>query len=157
MSEKKHTVCKLFVERITREGRLEEWKRTVADVQVETGQGFGQARWEAMRRMGYVSPGDERRRHERLQAAEEAEETAVVDQAAKETQARAELEFEEALNQLPTDADPKVEINWIRNHPAMARIRLCPRTTWPASSPSLPNLRRISVAAEWRNWFGLQT
>ena len=74
-----------------------------------------------MRRLGYVSPTDERQRYEQWQAGVGTKPDAVMDQTAKEASTRAELEFEEALNQLPIDADQKVEINWIRNHPAMAR------------------------------------
>jgi hypothetical protein len=120
-SPKKDTVAKLFADRIRREGREDEWKRVLAAVQTETGLGYGQARWEAMRRLGYQGAEDERRRHEEWLAADKSRTTAVIQSEVQAITSRAEAEFEEALNQLPMTADPQVEVAWIRAHPAMAR------------------------------------
>src|SRR5262245_4071577 len=84
MSEKKDTVCKLFCDRMRRVGRYDEFKQVIAAVAVETGQRHGQAKWEAMRRMGYVNPDDERRRHSQWMAAENAKEAETTDQATRD-------------------------------------------------------------------------
>jgi hypothetical protein len=61
---KRQSVRKLFVERMKREGRGKEWFSTVKQVSKETGQRYGQAAWEAMRRLGYTGPEKERQLHQ---------------------------------------------------------------------------------------------
>jgi hypothetical protein len=116
------SVCTLFVARMKHEGRHDEWKQTLVDVQAETGQGFGQARWEAMRRMGYVGPDDERQKHASLITGQQIKQVTVQNGVPDGIgEVPGAITFEDALNELPTEADPRVEIAWIRNHPAMAR------------------------------------
>jgi hypothetical protein len=111
------------VERIKREGRFEEWKQTVATVQTETGHAFGQARWEAMRRMGYVGPDEERAQHAKWLAGEQAKTDHAATQVAQAQAALVDCDesFEAALATLALRADRQVENDWIMGHSALTR------------------------------------
>lgn len=119
----KDSVTKLFVNRLTRQGRLDEWRSTLANVQAETGKGFGQAKWIAMKKLGYVGPDDERQRHEQWLAGEQAKADAAAEQAAGSNATLIECDeaFESALAQLPLKADRQVENDWIMGHVALTR------------------------------------
>lgn len=123
MSEKQPSVKKLFVERLTREGRRDEWRQAVRDAQRETGLQYGAAAWTAMRRLGYLDADNERALYAEWQASLKAKEQAVVEQQVEQKldAARLDMSFEQALDSLPATADPRAEFEWIKGHVAMCR------------------------------------
>lgn len=105
----------------------------------ETGRRYGPAQWEAMRRMGYLGPQEERRLYHEHLAQQQKKHDAEVVEAARAAitnhgreqirQVQAEIReerrvenFEESVRTLPDQATAAVEIDWIRAHPAMARL-----------------------------------
>src|SRR6185312_12435944 len=61
IKSKKPTVRTMFIERMKREGREPEWFATVKQLMAETGKGFWTVSWDAMRKMGYTTPAEEKR------------------------------------------------------------------------------------------------
>lgn len=114
------SITTLFVDRMKREGRFEEWQEGLAKVQAETGQKFSQARWAAMRACGYTSPEEERRLQMLWRAKEEAksEAAATAESEKKEDENSA---FEAALAKLPAKGDRQTELDWIMSHVALTR------------------------------------
>lgn len=118
----------MFVERMRREGREQEWYSTVKAVRADReargdSAGFSQSTWEAMRKLGYEGPKQERALYEeylkreamgKLRAQIKAEQDEIREEQKAEN-------FEQAVKMLPDHAPTKVEIDWIRAHPAMAR------------------------------------
>jgi hypothetical protein len=120
---KRHSVRKLFVERMKREGRGQEWRTVIKQVMQDTGKRYSQAIWEAMRKMGYIGPEKEHQLHDEFQA--KGQKTKLQRQIDEERQQiREELmteSFEQVMKTLPNKAPISVEIDWIVAHPAMAR------------------------------------
>jgi hypothetical protein len=104
-------VKKLFRQRMQREGREPEYEALIKAIQAERGIGYGQAQQQAMHKLGYPGPKEERA----LAAAWEAEQRSVAEEQVRHT-------FEEALSKLPPVADRLTELNWIRSHPAISRV-----------------------------------
>lgn len=117
------TVAKLFVDRLTREGRAKEWQETLATVQRETGKRFSQAKPEAMRRCGYKGPDHERGLHDAWLMSQKAEQAAEIEQRVEQRVGEVEdsRSFEDALKHLPLSADSAVENEWVLAHPALSR------------------------------------
>jgi hypothetical protein len=106
-----------------REGRGKEWAATVRQVTRETGKKYGQASWEAMRRMGYEGPKRERQLHEEfLRDGQRTKLQQQVDREREEIEAdRRNEDFEQAVRLLPDNAPISAELDWIGAHPAMSR------------------------------------
>lgn len=123
MPEAKDTVRKLFVERMKRDGRGDEWHAVVKKLMADTGKQFGSVVWEAMRQMGYEGPDRERELHaEHLKNLDRsAQERRRLEERTEIIQERIVESFDEAMRMLPDTASPADEIDWIRAHPAMAR------------------------------------
>lgn len=122
-AEKKDSVQKLFIQRMKREGREQEWFTVLRRVQDVTGKSYGQAIWPAMKELGYTDPKLERELHAKY--LKNIHRTAAENEIREE---RAELikeqevhDFESAVRSLPDKAAIPVELDWIRAHPAMAR------------------------------------
>jgi len=113
----------LFVERMKREGRGKEWFRLLKEEMAATGKQHGAIVTVVMRKMGYVSADDEREREARY--LDGLKTSAVLDEVKGLIGAMKEdvvLEFEAAVATLPDTATAQAEIDWIRAHPAMARM-----------------------------------
>ena len=123
LEAKRPSVRKLFVERMKREGRGNEWSTVIKQVMENTGKRYGQAIWEAMRKMGYIGPEKEHQLHEEFQAnGQKSNLQRQIDE--ERLQIREEImteNFEQAVRTLPDKAPVSVEIDWLVAHPAMAR------------------------------------
>ena len=119
---KKMDVRAKFQERMKREGREAEWLAVMKSVRTETGLKFGQAIWEAMKRMGYQGADVENRLYNEYLDAQKAKEDADL----REKLGLINQEFEEALKTLPQRADYQAENDWILAHVAMTRRSILP-------------------------------
>jgi len=153
---KRPTVRKLFVERMRREGRGEEWTATLKQVMNETGKKYGQTVGEAMRRMGYEGPERERQLHrEFLENGEKTKLQRQIDQERQQIRGERQAEdFEEAVRLLPVTASDSAELDWIRAHPAMLRLAWQSDKTKPIILTAEDILRAPSQAAvrELAHW-----
>ncbi len=113
------TVSQKFWERLKREGRYDLWHPTLKRMQQERGLGFGQAKWAAMRELGYTEAKFE---HDAHQVFTDQQEKIEVQ---KNTQ-QAAKDFESACAGLPDEASVATEIAWVRSHPAMSRLDRMP-------------------------------
>ncbi len=130
MGSDKESPRKLFVERMKREGREQEWHERVRETIASTGKQFGAISYAVMREMGYVSPEKEREIHADYLAnihktAAQAEMDRNRDEIREEikeyTAVVVRKTFEQALNDLPPNAPVRVETDWVAAHPAMMR------------------------------------
>lgn len=114
----------MFVERMKRDGRGDEWHRRVKEVMASQGKTFHQACCVVMKEMGYEGPDKERelwqtfveslhKTSERIEAERVESEQAPI---------RRMLTFEAAMMQLPPTASAQEELDWVRAHPAMNRF-----------------------------------
>lgn len=107
---------KWFVERITRDGKLAEWQARYQALRDE-GMDFNKAWFKSAKEFSYVDGRTEKKHHDRWLLSQQ---TGVIQDRVPPERIR--KEFDQVLESLPVTAiDPKVEINWIRNHPAMCR------------------------------------
>ena len=119
---------RLFIDRVHREGRGKEYTSLVKKLQAE-GMTLYAARYKAAREMGYQGPKVERALYEdwqklqrgRLMQANLEEQRESVRE--EVNAARKALDWDEIFIGLPEQADPMVEVNWVRAHPAMNRWR----------------------------------
>jgi hypothetical protein len=105
-----------------REGKKEEYERRILEYRA-SGERGAQATWKTMFDMGYKDPRTERSLSKDF-AVGLREELRKVTKAERRKYTDAESarrSFEAALNTLPHIADPQVELDWIRAHPAMNR------------------------------------
>jgi hypothetical protein len=126
MSGSEPSIPKLFVDRMQREGRIDVWRETLATVQAETGLKYGQAKWIAMKRMGYEGPKQERALHAAWLAKNYPESSAdLIEQQVEHTDRVYQSEedddlsqgrFQEFCNKLPTYASPAIELDWLLHH-----------------------------------------
>ena len=161
-TEKQSSVRKLFVERMRREGREQEWHTTVKAVMEETGKRFGQAAWEAMRRMGYEGPEKERQLHQEfLKKGQKSKLRQQIDREREEIrEEKSEEDFAWAIRMLPDKAPASTEIDWIRTHPAMIRrtrrnslkdILITPEDILCAPNGVAPSKAAVSALQHWAN------
>lgn len=103
------SIQRMFRERLAHEGRTDEWAEVVAEMEKELSRKLTAGDyWEVMKRLGYQGSKEERAL---------AEERGGV-----APEPRKKLTFEEALQQLPLEADTSACMLWVENHPAMARL-----------------------------------
>jgi hypothetical protein len=123
MTEAKSSVCKLFAQRMAREGRTQQWQDAVASAQAESGKGFGAIKWSVMKSLGYESPERERELHAAWLAGEQAktDDAAATIAQAQASVAECDSSFEAALATLPLKADRQGENDWILSHLALTR------------------------------------
>lgn len=113
---------RLFVARMIRSGREQEWYATVKKLQAETGKQFGAISMQAMQAMGYEGPDREREIDAAWQAEERAKLKTPLQVQLAEIRAERVIEtFEQALASLPDHAAVQDEMDWVRAHPAMFR------------------------------------
>ena len=118
----------LFLDRILREGRWEEWLKVKEALSAENPRparedglapvmAWGKRiKQEAMRRMGYVSPEHEKALHRAFK-----DQRARDDLIAANGPTGTSQTFERSLVNLPANADEGVENKWVRAHIAMTR------------------------------------
>lgn len=123
LGSKKMPVSQKFCDRMKREGRSKEWHAAVKKVMADTGKGYGAAKWDAMRAMGYTTPAAEHALYadyvktqykSKLRVQIETEQEEIKEE-------RKITDFEEAVRQLPPKASVREELDWIRSHAAMSR------------------------------------
>lgn len=121
--EKRKTGRYLFLERLKREGREHEWYDRLRRVQEETGKQFNAASVQVMKELGYISREDEQEKEDRRLASLHKEAAQVeFEQKREEFVATVHAaDFEDAVAKLPDTCPAQVELDWIRNHPAMFR------------------------------------
>jgi len=130
MAGKPKSTAHLFIERMDREGRGEDFRAAVKRLMAD-GLPYISARPKAMKEFGYEGPKVERA----LAAKMEAEQAQAEQQRKQEErwqmqrefgvevrEKRKALDFEEAMVGLPPVAPPDVELAWVRAHPGMTRL-----------------------------------
>lgn len=120
--EKRETVRKIFVERMKREGRSEEWYRLLKEVMTAEGCRYNVASHKVMALMGYEGPKKEWEIHAAWVAEEQAKLKTPTETLREELREERRVQnFEEAIASLPPNAPLEEVTKWIEAHPAMAR------------------------------------
>ena len=158
--EKKATPRKLFVERMRRQGRGKEWDMSIKQVMAEESLSYNQAAPIVMKAMGYEGPSSERAIHAEYEA--NIHKTAM-ERERDTIQAEIKLEkritnFEESLRDLPPNAPPVVEMNWVAAHPAMMRatksgkkVELNAEDVLYPPHGKAPSVAAVSMLQYWAN------
>jgi hypothetical protein len=122
-SKKPPTIKKMFADRMRREGKEKEFKANIRNKMAEEDSYWSHAQWKVMREMGYLAK-DERKFYEEHLANEGKTKAQVKlkEERAEIVKEQIQETFEQAAASLPLECSPKEEIDWIRSHPAMARL-----------------------------------
>lgn len=131
MPEKRKSPTRLFTERMEREGRGIEFRDRVRARMVAEGKDWNQVSSHVMYEMGYLGPKYERELENlRLARQEAATKRTIEETLCGQVLAEASLSaFEDAVATLPPTANPDVEVEWVRAHPAMSRLNRLPEGT----------------------------
>lgn len=121
---KEPPVTHLFLSRIRREGRWNEWLKTVKRLMDETGKDFVRVRSTAMRELGYVDAKTERWLDEkyRTEIPKSALQLQIEHEKKEIAEERRVEDFEEAVRMLPDHCPASVVMDWVAAHPAMTRL-----------------------------------
>lgn len=116
-------VRQLFMKRMEREGRSEEYKRR-CDEAVRAGTARETAHKDVASEMGRYSVGQERKLYLAYLAEQYTmkEKSDSADLQRVQRTMKEEEDYIAALKNLPDTADPEAELRWIRSHPAMTTM-----------------------------------
>jgi hypothetical protein len=137
-----------FHARLRREKGTEEWQKVCARIKELIAQGVNQgaANWQAYREFGYLGAAKEAK----LRKAHEAQHGPVMIEDRPNPK-----EFDDALARLSTNpVDQKIEIAWIRNHPAMCRKARQDDNTKPVkmTADDIKDAPSRAAAIQLQNW-----
>lgn len=140
-------ICK---DRMRHEGTLQKWRARYEELR-RGGLDYNKARWQSLKEFGYISPKDEREKYEERMRTKGTP-VIIPDRVPPQRERAA---FDEALAALSTETvEPKVEINWIRNHPAMCRKKRQKDTTEPVrlTAEDIADAPCRAAAIQLQNW-----